>query len=443
MGLLVAVSPPSDADAPATLGGRRRHRHRRDQLGRRLAGGHAQPLGPAARRLLGRAVGALGPLQHLPCRRLAGPVGRRPGRRTARGRGREPGRPPLHARLRRSSTVPSSGGPTSSTRPRRSASTPSSVCSPTPPPPARCASARSATGLPWCAARSNGTVEQATALVLGPDARGRQRLPGDARRRRAPCATPTTSREGESVPTSREQQLTAIDTRIGQVIEAGPNGADYVVASLSDAGTTERLRLVVARGPHYGPGLLALGVDEAVGPGPGAGRHRDRARGGRAPRAERRRRRPADERPGARQLRAPGRRPGSPRSPTTTRPATRCTGSSSRSSRSSPTASSSSTSSSCSCGRAASARRTAGCAVLSRVRVVAVAAAAVPVSTFLANLLPWWRFPVPMALGRRRGGPVRRGHRDGGAARAVGALGPGPDGDRLGDDDDSCSPSTS
>ena len=34
--------------------------------------------------------------------------------------------------------------------------------------------------------------------------------------------------------------------------------------------------------------------------------------------------------------------------------------------------------------------------VLTIVRVVAVAAASVPASTFLANLLPWWRFPVPM-----------------------------------------------
>jgi len=33
---------------------------------------------------------------------------------------------------------------------------------------------------------------------------------------------------------------------------------------------------------------------------------------------------------------------------------------------------------------------------LSRVRVLSVAAACVPVSTFLANLLPWWRFPVDM-----------------------------------------------
>ena len=78
--------------------------------------------------------------------------------------------------------------------------------------------------------------------------------------------------------------------------------------------------------------------------------------------------------------------------------------------------------------------------VLGVVRVVAVAAASVPASTFLANLLPWWRFPVPMlsivgavglfvaliafaALrgpwGRAALGParLRRGRDDGGARR--------------------------
>ena len=65
--------------------------------------------------------------------------------------------------------------------------------------------------------------------------------------------------EGETVARRRaSEQLTEIDTRIGQVIEAGPNGADYVVASLSDAGDSERLRLVVARGPHFGPGRAGV-----------------------------------------------------------------------------------------------------------------------------------------------------------------------------------------
>ena len=63
--------------------------------------------------------------------------------------------------------------------------------------------------------------------------------------------------EGEEVPdASRAEQVKAIDERIGEVITAAPGGADFIVASLSDAGMTERLRLVVARGPHYGPGIL-------------------------------------------------------------------------------------------------------------------------------------------------------------------------------------------
>ena len=53
-------------------------------------------------------------------------------------------------------------------------------------------------------------------------------------------------------------------------------------------------------------------------------------------------------------------------------------------------------------GRMGSERSRVPCS--SRVRVLSVAAASVPVSTFLANLLPWWRFPVADAGGRRRGG---------------------------------------
>ena len=201
--------------------------------------------------------------------------------------------------------------------------------------------------------------------------------------------------DGESVPTSREQQLTEIDTRIGQVIEAGPNGADYVVASLSDAGTTERLRLVVARGPHFGPGLLessstrqtglaqaqdvtatvlasvGLPVPSAVG---GAPLTTDPAPDNSERRAQARLTALTDHDEASHEVHglvepffqvfAYGQlviyllvllvwkgRLGSENSRVR---------------------------------------------VLSRVRVVAVAAAAVPVSTFLANLLPWWRFPVPM-----------------------------------------------
>ncbi len=61
---------------------------------------------------------------------------------------------------------------------------------------------------------------------------------------------------GEPVSGSRAEQVMAIDARIGQVIDAAPNGADFVVASIADAGRSERLRMVVARGPDFGPGEL-------------------------------------------------------------------------------------------------------------------------------------------------------------------------------------------
>jgi len=70
---------------------------------------------------------------------------------------------------------------------------------------------------------------------------------------------------GEVAPSSRADQVAAIDARIGEVIAAGPNGAEYIVASLSDAGTSERLRLVIARGPHFGPGVLVSGSTKQEG----------------------------------------------------------------------------------------------------------------------------------------------------------------------------------
>ncbi len=202
--------------------------------------------------------------------------------------------------------------------------------------------------------------------------------------------------EGETVTASREEQLTAIDTRIGQVIDAGPNGADYLVASLSDAGTSERLQLVVARGPHYGPGVLVssstrqaglaqaqdltatalaavgLPVPAAVG---GAPLTSEPAPDNSQDRAEDRLTDLVDYDEASHDVHdlvepfftvfAYGQlviylvvllvwkgRIGSER--------TRVT-------------------------------------VLSRVRVLSVVAASVPVSTFLANLLPWWRFPLEMA----------------------------------------------
>lgn len=202
--------------------------------------------------------------------------------------------------------------------------------------------------------------------------------------------------DGESAPTaSRSEQVAEVDKRIGAVVDAAPGGADFVVASLSDAGRTERLRLAVVRGPNYGPGrldapstrqpglvqaqdipvtLLAItGIKVPTGLG-GTRLTSDPAPDNSERRARERLQRLVDYDLASHEVHSlvppffntfaygqlviyllvllvwRGRIGG---------PDTR--------------------------------RR-----VLGVVRVVAVAAAAVPASTFLANLLPWWRFPVPM-----------------------------------------------
>lgn len=76
---------------------------------------------------------------------------------------------------------------------------------------------------------------------------------------------PADTAPGEFVSGSRAEQVREVDQRIGAVIEAGPNGADFVVASLADDGRTERLRLVVARGPAFGPGTLLSGSTRQAG----------------------------------------------------------------------------------------------------------------------------------------------------------------------------------
>lgn len=64
--------------------------------------------------------------------------------------------------------------------------------------------------------------------------------------------------KGEPAPKAgRAAQVREIDRRIQDVIEAAPAGADLVVASLSDAGASERLRLVAAKGPRFASGTLA------------------------------------------------------------------------------------------------------------------------------------------------------------------------------------------
>ena len=203
--------------------------------------------------------------------------------------------------------------------------------------------------------------------------------------------------EGEEPVTgSRRDQIAAVDARIGEVIAAAPGGADILVASLSDAGMTERLRLVVAKGPpDFGPGRLhaqstrqpglvqaqdipatimsitGIAVPDGLG---GTPMTSETAPDNSERRARERLRALVDYDLASHEVHSlvppffngfaygqlviyllvllvwKGKIGG---------PDTR--------------------------------RR-----VLGVVRVVAVAAASVPASTFLANLLPWWRFPVPM-----------------------------------------------
>lgn len=55
---------------------------------------------------------------------------------------------------------------------------------------------------------------------------------------------------------SHSQQLAALDHRVGQVVAAAPSGSDIMVVSLADAGRSPRLRVVLAAGRQFGPGTL-------------------------------------------------------------------------------------------------------------------------------------------------------------------------------------------
>jgi hypothetical protein len=57
--------------------------------------------------------------------------------------------------------------------------------------------------------------------------------------------------------TRHVEKINGIERRLEQVIDAMPNGADLLVVGLADRDQQERLRLLTATGPHYGPGLLA------------------------------------------------------------------------------------------------------------------------------------------------------------------------------------------
>ena len=56
--------------------------------------------------------------------------------------------------------------------------------------------------------------------------------------------------------TTRAQQVTAVDIRVAAVVKAAPSGTDVVLASLADAGVTERLRVIAGTGPYFGAGTL-------------------------------------------------------------------------------------------------------------------------------------------------------------------------------------------
>lgn len=66
-------------------------------------------------------------------------------------------------------------------------------------------------------------------------------------------------------PTRHLEQINGIERRIELVMDAMPNGADLVVVGLADRDQQERLRLLTASGPHYAPGLLASASTRMVG----------------------------------------------------------------------------------------------------------------------------------------------------------------------------------
>ena len=61
------------------------------------------------------------------------------------------------------------------------------------------------------------------------------------------------------------EKINGVERRIDQVIDAMPNGADLLVVGLADRDQQERLRLLAATGPHYGPGLLASASTRLTG----------------------------------------------------------------------------------------------------------------------------------------------------------------------------------
>jgi len=55
---------------------------------------------------------------------------------------------------------------------------------------------------------------------------------------------------------SHDQQLAVVDRRVGLVVASAPHDADLLVVSLADAGLRPGLRVVLAAGKQFGPGTL-------------------------------------------------------------------------------------------------------------------------------------------------------------------------------------------
>ena len=56
--------------------------------------------------------------------------------------------------------------------------------------------------------------------------------------------------------TTRAQQVAAVESRVAAILKVTPAGADVGLVSLADAGATERLRMIAITGPHFGAGTL-------------------------------------------------------------------------------------------------------------------------------------------------------------------------------------------
>ena len=143
-----------------------------------------------------------------------------------------------------------------SQRQRPPGSMPLSVCSVTRLPATAAASRPSAPAPHWARPGQRDGGPLPAVRQLDPAA-GAGHLPRDADRRRSGPRPGRRGPPGRVRPTTtRAQQVAAVDARVAAVLKAAPAGTDVVLASLADAGVTERLRLIAVAGPHFGAGTL-------------------------------------------------------------------------------------------------------------------------------------------------------------------------------------------